>query len=230
MLIAAKEYDAAPVVITFHPHPKHFLIHESALKLLRSRKSKVELLGQLGIKAIVTLNFTEKISGMSPEQFIDYLIKDNNVKLNTICVGENWKFGAKAKGDIKLLERLAEKKGFKLYPVEQVFSDGIPVNSTRIRKELTSAKFDIAYKMLACDYRMEGRIIKSSPEIKCVIEYGIVPHHPGNYKIDLFTDSRTIAINVTIDKQNIKENSFWIQNAEDSKLRNQETVGIFFKP
>jgi FAD synthase len=230
LLVAAEEYDAVPVVITFHPHPRHFLIQESTLKLLRSQKSKVELLGQLGIKAVVTVNFTEKISGMPPEQFVDYLIKDNNIKLKAICVGENWKFGAEAKGDVKLLERLAEKKGFKLYSVEQVFLDGILVSSTRIRKELTSARFDIAYKMLDCNYRMEGRVIKSSPETKCVVDYGIVPHYPRNYKIDLFTDSMTIPLNVMIDKQNIKENSIWVQDADGSKLKDREIVEIFLKP
>lgn len=229
LLVAAKEYDAVPVVITFHPHPRHFFTQKSTLKLLRSQKSKVNLLGQLGIKAVVTLNFTEKISRMLPEQFVDYLIKDNAVKLNVICVGENWKFGAAAKGDVKLLEQLAEKKGIELYPVEQVLSDRIPVSSTQIRKELASANFDIAYKMLNCNYRMEGRIIKSSPKTKCIIDYGIVPHHHENYKIDLFTDSMTIPVNVTIDKQSIEENSFWVQTADGSNIRDQETVEIFFK-
>lgn len=231
LLVAAKEYDAVPVVITFHPHPKHFLIQESALKLLRSQKSKVELLGQLGIKAVVTLNFTEKISDMSPEQFVDYLVNDKNVKLNAICVGENWKFGSGAKGDVKLLERLSEKKGFKLYSVEQVLSDGIPVSSTRIRKELTSAKFDIAYKMLDCNYRMEGKIIKSTFGTECIIDYGIVPHHVGKYKVDLFADSKRIPADIMIDKQNIKENSFLIQNSGVIfKLEDREKVEVFFKP
>jgi len=230
LLTVAKEYDAVPVVITFQPHPKHFFIQESTLKLLRSQKSKIELLGRLGINAIVTLSFDQKISKMLPEQFVDYLIKNNNVKLNAICVGENWKFGADAQGDVNQLKRLAEKKGFKLYPVEQVFLDGVPVSSTRIRKALTSGNLDIAYKMLDCNYRMEGRVITSSQATKCIIDYGIVPHRHGNYKIDLFTGARTIPLNVIIGKQNIKENSFFVKDAKNLKLKDQETVGIFLKP
>lgn len=230
LLLAAKEYDATPVVITFQPHPRHFLIQESALKLLRSQESKVKLLELLGIKAVVILNFTEKISEMTPEQFVSYLMNDKNIKTNAICVGENWRFGAKAKGDAKLLEQLSREKGVKLYPVEQVFLDGIPVSSTRIRKELTSAKFDVAYKMLDCDYRMEGKIIKSSLETKCIVDYGIVPHNPGSYKIDLFIDSKAMPANAVIDKQCIKENSFFVQKINCSKLNNRTPVEIFFKP
>jgi len=230
LLAAAEEYDASPVIITFHPHPRHFLVQESTLKLLRSQESKVNLLGQLGVKAVVTVNFTQEISIMSPEQFIDYLINDKSVKLNAICVGENWKFGAEAEGDVKLLEELSEKKDFKLYPVKQVFCDGIPVSSTRIRKELTSAKFDIAYKMLGCTYRMEGRIIKTPFETKCVVDYGVIPHHPGNYKIDIFTDAKTIHLDALIDKQSIKENSLFLHDAEFSKLKGKEHLEIFFRP
>ncbi len=230
LLGVAKEYCAVPVVVTFNPHPRHFLVQESMLKLLRSQKAKVELLGQLGVEAVVIVNFTEKISGMPPEQFVDYMVKDSNLKLKAICVGENWKFGAKARGDVNLLGQLAEKKGLKLYSVEQVFLDGILVSSTRIRKELASANFDIAYKMLNSNYRMEGRIIKSSPKTKCVIDYGIVPHHPGNYKIDLFTNLKTMPLTIMIDKKSIEENSFGVQNADEPNIRDRETVEIFFKP
>lgn len=229
LLVAAKEYGAVPVVITFNPHPRQFLVQESMLRLLRSQKSKVELLEQLGIKAVVTLNFTEKISGMLPEQFVDYLTKDNDIKINAICVGENWKFGTGGKGNVKLLEQLAGKERVKLYSVEQVFSDRVPVSSTRIRKELALARFDVAYKMLSCDYRMEGRMVMSYPKAKCIVDYGIIPHHPRNYKINLFVGSKTIPLNVTITQQNIKENSFWIQNVEVSKLKDGELVEIFFK-
>ena len=229
LLVAAKEYDAVPVVITFHPHPRHFLTPGSTLKLLRSQKSKIDLLGQLGIKAVVTLNFTEKISKMLPERFVESLIEGNEI--NAICVGENWKFGTEAKGDVKLLEWLSEKQGIKLYPVRQVLFDEIIVSSTRIRQELTSANFDIAYKMLGCEYKMEGRIIKSLSETKCVVDYGIIPHHPGKYETDLLSDSMTIFTDAMINKQSIKENSFFIQNDNViSKLKNREDVRIFFKP
>ena len=230
LLIAAEEHNAVPVVVTFHPHPRYFLVQESSLKLLRSQESKVKLLGQLGVRAVVTVNFTEKISMMPPEQFVDYLLNSKNVKLSAICVGKNWKFGAMAKGDIKLLEQLSEKKGFKLYPFEQVFSDGIPVSSTSIRKELTSAKFALAYKMLDCEYKMEGKIVKSPSETECVIDYGIVPHHPGKYRVELFIGSKIVAIDVLIDKQSIKENSFFFQWINIPKLKDGESTKVFFVP
>ena len=52
------EQSAAPVVITFFPHPRRVLYPDKPLRFLRTPAKKAKILGDLGIKAIVTVPFT----------------------------------------------------------------------------------------------------------------------------------------------------------------------------
>lgn len=76
-----------------------------------------------------------------------------------IVLGNDFKFGAGAKGDIKFLKRYSEIYGFKVKVVPDVKFRGKRVSSTLIRKYLKQGKIKEVEKMLGRKYFVKGRVI-----------------------------------------------------------------------
>ena len=74
---------------------------------------------QLGIDAVLIVPFTHDIAKLSPEEFVRELLLD---KLNAraVVVGDNFRFGHRASGDVQTLEELGAKYSFETDIVEAV--------------------------------------------------------------------------------------------------------------
>jgi len=65
----------------------------------------MEWFNALGLEAVVVLPFTLDLARLSPEEFVEQiLLRDLHIK--AVLVGENFKFGHKQAGDVKLLSQL----------------------------------------------------------------------------------------------------------------------------
>jgi len=146
--ISAKN-NSTPIVITFSPHPREFIWIEKNIHFLRNHEDKLRILGSLGVKAVVTINFTEEIASMSPEKFIDHLTEASLCKLKAVCVGRKWRFGSGALGTVHVLMNIASKKGFEVFPVNEVHIECGRVSSSAIRKALIENNIMLVRRMLS---------------------------------------------------------------------------------
>lgn len=151
LLQISSKNSSYPIVITFSPHPRQVLCIDNNIQLLRSPQKKLEILGSLGIKAVVTINFTHEIASMQPDEFIDYLLGNNLCKLKAVCVGRRWRFGKGAIGTVHVLKEIALSRNFEVFPVNEVHIDCGRVSSSAIRQALRSENLDLARKMLSDD-------------------------------------------------------------------------------
>ncbi|HJT23665.1 MAG TPA: riboflavin biosynthesis protein RibF, partial [bacterium] len=76
-----------------------------------------------------------------------------------IVVGENFRFGRGAKGDVALLRTLGKEKGFEVSVVRAVKIKGTTVSSSRIRQSLAEGKTELANRMLGRPYAIEGEVV-----------------------------------------------------------------------
>ena len=194
LLEMSEELAATPVLITFFPHPRKILYPEKPLQFLRSPDQKAEILGELGIKAIVTVPFCLEFANLEPNEFIEEFMHPHRVKLAGICVGKKWRFGARAKGDEKTLHDFADKYGFVFNSVEEVYCEGKIVSSTAIRKVLAEGDFASANQMLNAKYNISGHVInlENNKIAKVQIDYGVLPP-PGFYLVYLNNNRRVKA-------------------------------------
>src|SRR5690606_18445234 len=103
------------VVITFWPHPVSVLRPESAPKLLGDLPERIELLQEAGAHEVRVINFTPAVAGLSPEEFVEqYLVP---LRPARVVVGENFRFGRGARGDVDMLARLGRELGFEVQPL-----------------------------------------------------------------------------------------------------------------
>jgi riboflavin kinase/FMN adenylyltransferase len=153
----AKKLKAEPWVLTFHDHPVHILKGGPQIPFLLTRQSTFEWLKLKGAKEVHVLNFTKVFSRKNPEQFVQWLRSKGNLK--GIVVGDNFRFGKGAQGDVRLLTQLGKRHGFEVKVVKPVSLEGKVVSSSRIREALAQGKTDLANRMLGRPYAIEGLVV-----------------------------------------------------------------------
>ena len=157
---AARAGDTS-VVLTFHPHPVRVLRPEKAPRLLTSTQHKTVLIEQLGVDALLIQEFSLAFSRTPPRDFVMQLLTHAK-RLQTICVGEGWSFGANRSGSVDLLRELAVSEGFTLDMVKPVIVDGDVVSSTRVREAVERGEMEQAAKLLGRPFTVLGTVTKGN--------------------------------------------------------------------
>lgn len=180
----AEKLHAAPVVLTFSPHPKVIVDPDHAPTLLLSAEEKAARLASCGVKAIVTIPFTAELAAMSAEDFFDHILKDSPAKLCGFCVGRRFHCGAKGHGTIDVLAAYGEKHGihFESEP-ELVLNDEI-VSASSIRQAIASGDLEKAKQYLQKDVTLYGTVVSGfgiagtkleHPTANIELKYGVLP-------------------------------------------------------
>jgi riboflavin kinase / FMN adenylyltransferase len=148
VLEALRASSMPTTVVTFWPHPR--TIVGDGVELLASLERRLELLEHAGVADVLVLPFTRELAQLEPAAFAEEVLRRIGTKV--IAVGENFRFGRAASGDVDLLRRL----GFDVRPVPLV--EG--VSSTRIRKLVRSGDVEAAARLLGRPVEIEGIVIR----------------------------------------------------------------------
>lgn len=154
----AESLELPMVVITFDPHPAEVIRPGSHPTFLCTAARRAELLDEQGADAVCLLPFTLEFSRLGPEEFVHAVLVD---RLHTaaVVVGENFRFGHKAAGDVALLAELGEKYDFTAEGVPLLADDGITVSSSGIRQKLAAGDVAGAADYLGRMHRVEGVVV-----------------------------------------------------------------------
>ena len=143
---------------TFEPHPQAVLRPGSDLKLLTTLEVRRELLLGCGVDEVYAIRFDEKFSKKSPEEFV-WEVLVGELGATAVVVGENFRFGYKASGNVEDLRRYMRETGGEAYavPVYAYLDEGI--NSTKIRALLTGGRVREAARLLGRSYFIRGEVV-----------------------------------------------------------------------
>lgn len=119
------------LALTFAPHPRAVLFPARPLVTLTELPKKAALLAAEGADAVAVLPFDLAVAGWSPQQFIQWVLVDW-LAVTAVCVGENFRFGARAAGDGALL---AADGRFTVRMLPLVRDAGGVISSSRLRGE-----------------------------------------------------------------------------------------------
>ncbi|HTR74358.1 MAG TPA: riboflavin biosynthesis protein RibF [Solirubrobacterales bacterium] len=147
--------DGSDTVLTFEPHPLEVLRPEVAPKLINSLAVKRDVLDGLGVEELVVIHFDEAFSHRSAENFIDYALVEK-LGARRVAVGENFHFGAKAKGNPAMLAAHPE---FDTRVQKMIEVDGAVVSSSRIRGQVEAGDMVGARRCLGVPYMVEGEVV-----------------------------------------------------------------------
>jgi riboflavin kinase/FMN adenylyltransferase len=145
------------VALTFDPHPLEVLAPEQTPLMLGSLDDRADNLRESGVDAVEVIAFTPELSNQSPREFIEESVV-RRVGADAVVVGENFRFGHAAKGDIATLRKLGEEYGFSVYPVEIRGDDG-RFSSTRVRTALASGDLNQVVEVLGRSFTYRGLVV-----------------------------------------------------------------------
>jgi riboflavin kinase / FMN adenylyltransferase len=147
------------VVVTFDPHPDEVIRPGSHPPLLCTPRYRTELLGRLGADAVCVLPFTREFSQLSAEDFVKSVLVDG-LHAAAVVIGENFRFGHRAAGNVALLGELGEKYEFAAEGVQLLADRGVIVSSSWIRDLLAAGDVAAAARDLGRPHRVEGIVVR----------------------------------------------------------------------
>jgi riboflavin kinase/FMN adenylyltransferase len=154
----ARERGMRSVAITFDPHPDEVVRPGTHPPLLTSTSRRIELLEGLGTDAVAVVPFTLALSKVPPDEFVQSVLVDR-LHAAHVIVGEDFRFGHRAKGDVALLTELGEKYDFTTVGMPLV-ANGDPISSTYIRSRLDAGAVEEAAHALGRPHRVEGVVVR----------------------------------------------------------------------
>jgi riboflavin kinase / FMN adenylyltransferase len=144
----------ADTVLTFEPHPRTVVAPDSAPKLLMSLEIKADLIAELGVTELVVIPFDGSFAAQSAQEFIDHVLL-GQLGAERVSVGENFRFGHRARGDAALLR---EQAAFETRVVELVELDGEIISSTHIRGLVSAGDVAAAARFLGAPFQLRGTV------------------------------------------------------------------------
>ena len=146
------------VAVTFDPHPMAVLRPDQAPSMLTTLQSRVDLLADAGVDDVLVLPFSREVAAWSPAEFVDRVLVDA-LHARAVVVGANFRFGARAAGDVATLREAGERRGF---VAEGVDLDGGPQvwSSTYVRTCLREGDVSGAAEALGRPFVVRGTVVE----------------------------------------------------------------------
>jgi riboflavin kinase/FMN adenylyltransferase len=145
----------ADTVLTFEPHPRAVVAPASAPKLLTTLEIKADLVAALGVRELVVIPFDGSFAAQSPEAFIEHELVER-LGARRVSVGEDFRFGHRARGDAALLQA---QNAFDTRVSRMVELDGSVVSSTHIRGLIGAGEVEAAARFLGAPFQMRGTVV-----------------------------------------------------------------------
>jgi riboflavin kinase/FMN adenylyltransferase len=158
VVAAARARGADAVVTTFDPHPMTVIHPDSAPPRLSTLAHRLALLEEQGIDAVLVLPFTRELSLWTPAEFVTRVLVAG-LHAVEVHVGENFRFGHRASGDVTTLREQGKAHGFDVVAVP-LTGDTTRWSSTYVRQSLTEGDVASAAAALGRPHRVEGPVVE----------------------------------------------------------------------
>jgi riboflavin kinase/FMN adenylyltransferase len=146
----------ADTVLTFDPHPAAVVAPAGAPRLLTTLERKAQLVESLGVDELVVIPFDHDFAQRSAEAFLDDVLV-GTLGATHVGVGENFRFGHKARGDAALL---AADPRFETRVVPLLEVDGEVVSSSHIRGLVLGGAVGYADRLLGAPFTVIGEVAR----------------------------------------------------------------------
>jgi riboflavin kinase/FMN adenylyltransferase len=167
LVAAARERDAAAVIISFEPHPAQVHRPESAPELIMGLQDRVETLADTGIDGLLMMHYTLELAAQTPEEFVRSVLVDG-LRAKAVVIGHDVRFGRGNSGDLSTMQALGAQLGFDVVVIDDYGSslrstataDGERrCSSTWVREALVAGDVTTAARILGRPHRMRGEVV-----------------------------------------------------------------------
>ena len=153
----AKAKNLASTVVLFEPQPREFFQPSQAPARLLNLRDKIHILADLGIDQVVCLPFNTSLAVLSADEFIKRILV-KGLQVQSLIVGDDFRFGAHRLGDFDLLVEAGRRYGFEVAASETIAYDSRRVSSTWLREAVQRGDFELAAQLVKRFYAISGRV------------------------------------------------------------------------
>lgn len=157
----AREKKLPSVLVTFDPHPKEIFTPGNNPPLLTTAVERQRMCAELGIDAVLIIDFNRELAGLSPEDYFTTLLLDT-LGARHIVVGQNFTFGDMGRGTAETMSELGEKYEIDVNVVNLLHDESDRICSTNIRKHLDDGDVGRAAWALGRPYSLTGEVVHGS--------------------------------------------------------------------
>ena len=155
---AAAARGARSVALTFDPHPAAVVRPDDVPPALQSIDQRVATLRSHGVDDVDVVAFDTTLAALAPEDFIaDVLVARHTPEL--VIVGENFRFGHRAEGDVARLAALGARHGFAVEAIGLVDAGDGAVSSSALRALLAAGDLDAVTRGLGRRFALDGEVV-----------------------------------------------------------------------
>jgi len=156
--VVGRAPDLVPALMCFEPLPATLFRPEQPVPRLMGIGDRMRYCRSLGLERVYMPRFNRGFAALAPEVFVREVVV-KNAGARFVVVGADFRFGARAAGDVELLIRLGRRFGFDVEVVEPVRSDNEKISSSRIRGLLAAGELEEAAELLGRPYSLSGRVL-----------------------------------------------------------------------
>ena len=155
----AKNNGDISAAMIFDPHPIVALRPDNPMLLLTDIVDRAEIMDGLGVDYLIVEQFTENLSSLSPEHFIEEVLL-SKMDLRSVFIGPDYSFGHKGAGTSETMCYWGSKHGFEVSISPLLVFNGREVSSSHIRSLLLSGAVKEASAMLNYFFFRQGKVVK----------------------------------------------------------------------
>ena len=156
-LFAEARRHAAPVALTFHPHPGKVLQPELAPKLITLLPRKLELLEAYGLAAAVVQPFNREYARTPASAFEEALLDELGAR--HLVVGSDFTYSVARSGTVATLREAAGRRGAQVHVVTPVTVDGVVASSSKVREYILEGRVSAAQRLLGRPFDLDGTVV-----------------------------------------------------------------------
>ncbi len=149
--------DLPTLLITFEPKPREFFAGGKAPARLTRFREKMRILMNTSLQRVLCLRFSQSLANLHPQQFVETLLVEK-LGIRKIIVGDDFRFGRNATGDVDFLRNAGIRYGFEVIQRATYCVNSKRVSSSWIRDALAKGNMELAAILLGHPYSMHGRV------------------------------------------------------------------------
>lgn len=146
------------VLLTFDPHPSEVVRPGTHPPVLTTTMRKAELVEAIGVDVFCALAFTPTLAALSAADFVQGMLVDQ-LHASAVVIGENFRFGNRAGGDLGTLQALGPARDFEAVGVPLLVRESGALSATLIRASLEAGDVQAAARALGRPHRVDGVVV-----------------------------------------------------------------------
>ncbi len=146
------------MVVTFEPHPNRVLNPRESHPILMSLPHRIRLFKQMRIREVLVIRFNQRFSKVPHETFLNRILV-RHLGMRSLCVGDDFRFGCKGRGNVVYLKQKSRELGFRFSAIPAIRFQREVISSTSIRRLIEQGKLRRAAKMLGRPVSVYGTVV-----------------------------------------------------------------------